>query len=177
MAQMSQSNETGLRYDKSLFTSPLVHARKIIQAPVEKVWKAWSTPELIKQWWGPVHFGCPEATMTFKVGGQYLFAMKDNQSGKVSWSAGVYEQIVPNAKLVFTDHFSDERGNSLPAADYGMPGNWPEVRYVTVSFEPTSPFQTRVHLTHEGIPAEMHDDCGRGWSSSLDKLKTLAARL
>ncbi|MBX2994143.1 MAG: SRPBCC domain-containing protein [Bdellovibrionaceae bacterium] len=177
MAQMSQNTETGLRYDKTLFTSPLVQVRKTFQAPLEKVWKAWSTPELIKQWWGPAHFSCPEAQITFKVGGQYIFAMKDNQTGNVSWSTGVYEQIIPGQKLAFTDHFSDERGNYMAPADYGMTGNWPEVMYVTVTFGPLSPYQTRIELTHEGIPAEQHDDCVAGWSSSLDKMKKLVARI
>ena len=39
---------------------------RVIDAPVEQVWKAWTDPELVKQWWGPDGFTCPLARIDFR---------------------------------------------------------------------------------------------------------------
>ena len=43
------------------------------------------------------------------------------------WSMGVYSEIVPQKRLVYTDSFADERGNVVPSTHYGMSGDF--VRY------------------------------------------------
>lgn len=154
--------------------SPPVEVKRTFHAPPEMVWKAWSTPALVKLWWGPEGFSCPEAKLEFREGGKYLFAMK-NPDGKVVWSGGVYEEISPD-KLVYTDNFTDQRGHIVSAADYGMPGEWGETTRVTVEFEPAGEGQTKMRLKHEGIPADMHDDCVQGWTSTIDKMQRVVER-
>lgn len=46
---------------------------RVFDAPREKVWKAWTDPELIKKWWGPKDFTAPRIEIDFRVGGKYLF--------------------------------------------------------------------------------------------------------
>ena len=54
-----------------------------------------------------------------------------------------------------------------------MSGKWGDVSIATINFESISPDETKMTLEHEGIAAEMHDDCIDGWNSSFDKLERL----
>lgn len=145
---------------------------RFFSAPIEKVWLAWSNEFLMKQWWGPVGYSCPNAKIDFRVGGESLLAMKDPQ-GEVVWSGGVYKEIVPYKKIVTTDHFADEKGNIISANEVGMEGDWPLDCLITIDFSDANEEEVKIIIHHEGIPAEMHDDCMHGWNSSLDKLQEL----
>jgi uncharacterized protein YndB with AHSA1/START domain len=168
-------NTTETEQGKSLEASPLVEVTRTFRAPVERVWNALSDPELIKQWWGPTNFTAPNAETDFRVGGKYLFSMQ-GPDGKVIWSGGDYKEIIPDKKIVCTDHFSDKDGNPITANEAGMTGDWPKDLYITIELESIGPDQTKMAISHEGIPAEMHDDCVKGWSESVDKLQKLVER-
>lgn len=172
----NRMNHVGIEHKKSPDHAPLIEISRIFQAPVERLWNAWSDAEMVKQWWGPESYTCPFAKIDFRVGGKNLMAMKA-PDGKVTWSGGTYEEITPKRRFVCTDSFTDENGNVISAKDAGMPGNWQsDVLYVTVEFEPLDDGETKMNLNHEGIPKEMHDDCVNGWNSSLDKLQKLVER-
>ncbi len=67
---------------------------RIFDAPRDLVWKAWTTPELVKEWWGPKDFTAPSIQMDFRVGGKYLFCMhgpKGTEFDKDFWSAGRFK--------------------------------------------------------------------------------------
>lgn len=163
-------------HKNSTSQSPLVEISRVFQASVESLWSAWSEPEMLKQWWGPENYSCPDAKIDFRVGGKSLLAMK-GPDGKVIWSGGTYEEIVPKTKIVSTDSFMDEKGNVISAEDAGMPGNWQsDTLYITVEFEKLGENETKMGLSHEGIPKEMYDDCVSGWNSSIDKLQKLVER-
>ena len=49
---------------------------RIFDAPVELVWKAWTEPERVMRWWGPKGYTSPAASIDFRVGGKYLWAMR-----------------------------------------------------------------------------------------------------
>lgn len=152
---------------------PIVEVEMNVRAPLSQVWRVWSEPEFMRQWFGPEGYSCPEAKMEFREGGRYTIAMKGPE-GKVNWSAGEFREILQNERIVYTDHFSDENGKAVDPAIYGMPGNWPANTFVTVEFARANGGATLVKLRHEGIPAEMHDDCVQGWTSTLEKMKRVA---
>lgn len=152
---------------------PPVEVQMVFQAPVERVWRAWSDPEMVKQWWGPEGFSCPEAHMDFRLSGKYSFAMADDKKGGVVWSSGEYKELIPNERIVYTDYFSDASGKPVDPKTVGMPGIWPANTFVTLEFERKGENQTSLSLKHEGIPAEMHDDCVQGWTSTLEKMRRL----
>ena len=141
----------------------------IFNLPVSTVWKAFTNEEYFKKWWGPKGFTCPSSKLEPKVGGTYLNCMR-GPDGKDFWSTGTVKEFIPEKKLVITDSFADEKGNKIPAAEYGMPGEWPLESLITVKMEEFNG-ATKLNLHHEGIPPEMHDECIRGWSESLDKLE------
>lgn len=148
--------------------NPIVIDR-VFNLPVNKVWSAWTDPEEFKKWLGPENYTCPSSEVDFRVGGKYLHCMR-SPDGQEFWSTGVYKEIVPQRKQVYTDSFSDENGNVIPASALNMPGEWPTELLVTVTFEEAGE-KTKLKLRHEGIPDEMRDDCIKGWSESLDKLE------
>lgn len=167
-----------VEHKKSSAETPLVEVTKIYNANVEDVYKAWSDEGIVLNWWGPKNYSCPFAKINFKVGGKYLFAMKKNDEDQVLWSTGTYVQIVPNKKIICSDQPSDKFGNVITPQEAGFKGVWPDngLAYITVEFEALSDTQTRLQLSHENLPAHMHDECVDGWSSSLDKIKPLVEK-
>lgn len=142
-------------------------------APIGRVWKSWCSADMMKQWFGPTNYTCPEAQINFEEGGKYLVAMED-PSGNVSWGTGVYKEIDPFQKIILLDAFSDAHGNIISAKKAGMLGDWKsDYCTITVEFQSTPEDGTIMTLKHEGIPSEMHNECLQGWSQSFDKLKKL----
>ena len=146
-----------------------VEIHRVFSLPVYKVWQALTVPEYFKKWWGPEGFTCPSSSMEARKGGKYLNCMR-GPDGKEYWSTGVVQEFIPEKRLVITDHFSDSKGNITNASEHGMPGDWPTEMLITFELEEADG-ATKLKLTHEGIPEEMHDDCINGWSESFDKLE------
>ncbi len=148
-------------------------------APRERVWKAWTDPEMLKRWWGPEHFTAPSIKIDLRVGGKYVYAMRGpagTQWDKVMYSAGVYKEIVPNEKLVTTDYFSDENGNMLDPTAYGQSSDAPREMTITVLFEEIEKGKTRLSITYMKPETEaqyqamLKSGMTEGWNSSLNKL-------
>ncbi|MEO6611720.1 MAG: SRPBCC domain-containing protein [Chitinophagaceae bacterium] len=142
---------------------------RVFHLPLNKVWQAWTHPESFKRWWGPEDYTCPSSSMDFRTGGKYLHCMR-SPGGEETWSTGIFKEIDPYKKLVFTDSFSDNKGNLIPASAMNMPGEWPLELLVIVHFRDQYP-NTKILLQHEGIPSEMQPDCITGWNESFDKLE------
>ena len=142
---------------------------RVFDAPRELVWKAWTEPERLKKWWGPETFTAPVIKMDLRVGGSYLYCMRSPE-GQDFWTTGVYREIVPMERLVYTDSFSDAEGNVVTASQHGLQGDWPLELLVTVTFEEVGG-KTKMTLRQSGIPAgEMSDMTAAGWNGSFDKL-------
>ena len=138
-------------------------------APRERIWQAWTEPEQLARWWGPQYFTAPFARIDLRVGGGYLFCMRSPEETDY-WSTGLYREIDPPRRLVFTDSFADAAGNVVPARQYGMSGDWPDELLVTLTLEEVDG-KTVQTLRHTGIPAgEMREMCAAGWHSSFNKL-------
>jgi len=142
---------------------------RVFDAPIERVWQAWTDPKHIMLWWGPKDFTAPTIQVDLREGGKYLYCMR-GPDGKNYWSTGTFEEIVPMERLVFTDSFADEDGNIVSAAYYGMPEEFPLILKVTVELEEL-PGKTKMTLKHSGMPpSESKEMAGQGWNESFDKL-------
>lgn len=164
--------KTKRRQDKGqqdLAVENAVVVHRVFDLPVKTVWRAITDADYFKKWWGPRGFTCPYSTMEARPGGRYLNCMRD-PDGKEYWSTGVVKEFIPEKKLVVTDSFADEKGNIKPAAEYGMPGDWPKELLVTYELEEADG-ATKLHMVQEGVPPEMHDECVQGWNESFDKLE------
>jgi uncharacterized protein YndB with AHSA1/START domain len=144
-----------------------VIAERIINAPRELVFKAWTDPEQVKHWWGPKDHTAPVAKADLRVGGKYHYAMR-SPDGQDFWTTGVYKEFAPPERVVYTDAFADAEGNEVPASHYGMPGDWP-VFTMTVTFEDLGG-KTKVTVRQAGaVPAEAQGDAELGYNQMFDK--------
>lgn len=153
---------------------------KTFTASPEAVWKAWTSPELIKKWWGPTGFTAPSAKIDLKIGGKYIYAMKGpegSQWDRVMYSAGVFKEIIPNKKIVVTDYFSDEVGNKIKPSEEGQDENFPDETTVTVLFEEVEPGKTKLSVIYpkpdnaEQFEAMKKSGMEEGWMQTLNKLE------
>ena len=165
-----------------------IKIERIFDAPREKVWKAWTDPELVKKWWGPEGFSAPYAKIDFREGGMYTFAMhgpEGSEWDRDMYSSGKYKEIVPPdpsaplraGKIVSTDYFSDKDGNLIKPSDEGQDASFPSEMTVTVTFEDLEDGRTKLTIHYPKPESEEHfqamikSGMEEGWSSSLDKLE------
>jgi uncharacterized protein YndB with AHSA1/START domain len=144
---------------------------RIFNAPRELVWKAWTKPEQIMRWWGPKGFTSPVSRIDLRVGGEYLNCMRSPE-GQDFWSKGVFREIAVPERLVMTDSFADENGNTVPASHYGLGEDTPLEMLITAMFEEHDG-KTKLTLKHsgiDGIGATDRDNMQQGWNQSFDKL-------
>lgn len=144
---------------------------RIIDAPRELVWKAWTEPDCMMRWWGPKGFTSPVCKIDPRVGGEYLNLMRSPE-GKDFWSVGVFREIVMPERLVMTDSFADKHGNIVKATHYGLSQGFPLEMLITAILEEHEG-KTKLTIKHSGIDSISDKDRGdmqQGWNESLDKL-------
>lgn len=147
---------------------------RVFNAPVERVWRAWTDPEMVMQWWGPEHFTAPLARIDFRVGGKYLFAMRDPE-GNDYYSTGEYVEIVPLRRIVYTDSFADADGNVVSPQQFGLSADFPASQEITLTFEDLGG-QTLLRVSSAAMPRDEFFEMARsGMSTSLDKLARVLA--
>ena len=78
---------------------------RLIDAPREKLYRAWTEPELLKQWFAPLPYTTPVAELDVRAGGSNVIVMRGPDGADMP-NAGVYLEVVPNERIVFTDAFS-----------------------------------------------------------------------
>jgi len=79
---------------------------RIIDAPRERVFAAWTQPDLLKQWFAPRPWTTMVAELDVRPGGTSFVIMRDPDGNEYP-NHGVYLEVVPNEKLVFTDAYTE----------------------------------------------------------------------
>ena len=137
-----------------------------IDVPPALVWKLWTEPEHVKQWFAPAPWTISECDIDLRPGGQFYTVMKSPE-GQAFPNMGCYLEIVPNEKLVFT--------NAL------APGYRPSEQpfftaIVTLEPTPTGTKYTAVAKHKDGAGRQQHEEMGfhEGWGQVLEQLVTLA---
>jgi len=82
-------------------TEPEFFITRTFNAPRELVWKMWTDPKHMTQWWGPRIFTCPICALDVRVGGTYRVVMRDSD-GIDYPCEGFYREIVEPERLVMT---------------------------------------------------------------------------
>jgi uncharacterized protein YndB with AHSA1/START domain len=84
------------------------------------VWDAYTTPELLDQWWAPKPFASRTKVMDFKVGGRRFYAMV-SPDGQERWALQKYTSISPKTNFKLFNAFADEDENpELPGSDWDL---------------------------------------------------------
>ena len=143
---------------------------RVLDAPVEPVWRAWSESEQMMRWWGPSGFTCPVARMDVREGGTSLVCMR-SPDGHDIYNTWTYERVAPMRELEFVQRFADSDGKPLAPAALGLPPDIPaEVRHLVV-FRPVGEARTELTVTEYGYPsAQIVELSKAGMEQCLDKL-------
>jgi len=109
--------EKDLKKNEAVFTKDLknktLFIRRVFDAPLEMVWRAWTESELLNQWWAPKPYRCDTGSMEFRPGGQWLYSMVGPEGTK-TWCKEVFEKIDLRKKIISTAYFCDDKGNLTP---------------------------------------------------------------
>jgi uncharacterized protein YndB with AHSA1/START domain len=146
---------------------------RVFDAPVERVWKAWSESEQVRRWWGPTGFTCPVANMDFNEGGTSLVCMRApaEYGGQDMYNTWTYQKITPMERIEFIHHFADKDGNKVAPSAHGLPPEIPfEVPHV-LTLKAIGSNQTEFTVTEYGYPsAQIVEMSKGGMEQCLDKL-------
>ncbi|MEX2202146.1 MAG: SRPBCC domain-containing protein [Dongiaceae bacterium] len=130
-------------------------------APAATLFALWTEPEHFRRWMGPADFDCPEATMDVRVGGAYSAMIRSAAQGENRFS-GVYREIVPNRRLVFTFAWN----NAGPSDGIEM--------LITITFEERNGRTVQTFHQRPFRNVESRDAHRGGWIGTFDKLAAYA---
>ncbi|MSO99848.1 MAG: hypothetical protein EXR07_02175 [Acetobacteraceae bacterium] len=138
---------------------------RVIDAPPEKLFRAWADPLMLKQWFAPLPFTAPVVELDVRPGGASLVAMRGPDGAEMP-CRGVHLEVVPNQRLVFTDAFSAAREPSEKA-----------FMTVILTFEDLggrTKYTAQVRHWTE-VDRETHENMGfyQGWGQCADQLTKL----
>ena len=137
--------------------------RRVIKAPRDRVYAAWTGPEQLKQWFGPENVQTRDLIADARVGGEFRWDLVNSEGEEMSMR-GEFRELQPGKKIVFTWQWEDDE-------------DWENhVSIVTVELDDADG-GTELRLTHEKLPnVESRDGHTRGWNSALDKLEKFFSR-
>ena len=134
--------------------------KRLIKAPRERVYAAWTDPAQLKRWFGPENVQTRDLTADARVGGKFRWDIIDPDGDEMTVH-GEYRELQPNRKIVFTWQWDDDEVWENHAS------------IVSVELDDVDG-GTELRLTHEQLPSEQsRDGHTRGWNSALDKLEKL----
>jgi uncharacterized protein YndB with AHSA1/START domain len=147
------SVQAGKPVDKPALT---LH-RKFPVAP-EKVWRAWTEPQALKQWFGPGdrHQPVSVADVDVRVGGRFRLVF-GGADGNEHEAAGVYREVQPHRKLVFT---------------WCWPRTTPErISQITILLHPEGAGTDMEFRQEQFFDEAARDGHLRGWTGTFGKLE------
>lgn len=149
----------------SIATRPTLRMQRHFDAPRPLVWRAWTNPEVMVLWLGPVEWPAVSATQDLRVGGKWRACLRSPDTGQDLWQGGVYREIVPDERLVFTFKW-DESHEDGPPVD----------TLVTVQLRDAPGGGTLMDFTHEGLKSEQSlTGHKHGWTSTFERLEAFLA--
>jgi uncharacterized protein YndB with AHSA1/START domain len=160
---MTTTNKTTPASDRELVLT------RIIDAPREKVFKAWTDPELLKQWFAPAPWTTPAAQTDVRPGGSSLIVMR-GPDGNDFPNSGVYLEVVKNERLVFTDAYTKA----------WEPSEKPFMTVILTFEDEGGKTKYTARVQHWTVAdRETHEKMGfhQGWGQCTDQLAALVARL
>ena len=136
-----------------------VRLHRVIRAPAERIYKAFTDAEAMAKWLPPNGFTGKVHQMDAKVGGSWRMSFTNFTSGNGHSFGGKYLELAPGERVRYTSVFDDP--------------NLPGEMTTTVALRRT-PFGTEMNITQEGIPAVIPvEACYLGWQESLALLAKL----
>ena len=136
-----------------------VRLHRVLTAPPQKIYRAFTEADAIASWLPPFGFLCTVHELDAKVGGQHRMSFRNFTTGRSHSFGGTYLELIPAEKLVYTDRFDDP--------------NLPGTMEVSVTLKPVV-CGTELSVQQAGIPESIPlEMCYLGWQESLAQLATL----
>jgi uncharacterized protein YndB with AHSA1/START domain len=152
----------------TLPTDTQILIQREFDAPRHLVYRAWTTPELIKRWWHANRGKATSAEVDLRVGGRWRWVMVTNAGFEVAFH-GEYRELVPNERIVYTEVYE------------GIPGGDDDPALVTLTFTEVDGRTTLTQLvemsTREGRDAILNSGMEAGMQDALDLLEQVAISL
>ncbi len=140
-------------------TTHTIRLHRIIRAEPAKVFRAFTEAAAMAKWNAPHGFTCTIEHLDARAGGAFRMAFTNFSSGKSHSFGGVYRELVPGERLVYSDRFDDP----------SLPGEM----ITTVTLRPVIG-GTELNLEQAGVPAAIPAEmCYLGWQESLGQLAQL----
>ena len=142
---------------------------RLIDAPREKLYRAWTDPTLLKQWFAPLPYTTPVAELDVRPGGSAFIVMR-GPDGKDLPNHGVYLEVVPNQRLVSTDAYTQA----------WEPSEKPFMTLILTFEDEGGKTRYTARVRHWTVAdREAHEKMGfhQGWGICADQLTALVARI
>lgn len=148
---------------------------RVVDAPRDVVFQAWTDEKHLEQWWGPKGCQIFSCKNDLRVGGTMHYGMR-MPNGDELWGIWVYREIAPPERLAFVNSFA------TPAAEIvrpPFPGRWPVEMLTTVTLTDAGGGKTKVAV--QSVPTNAteeerctfehaHGSLRHGWGGTLDQL-------
>lgn len=132
--------------------------KRLIKAPRDRVYAAWTDPAQLKQWFGPENVRTDELVADVRVGGKYRWDLTTPEGEKMTCQ-GEYRELEPGRKFAFTWQWQDDE-------------DWKDHTSIVTVELCDRDGGTEICLTHKQLPNE--ESCKghtRGWNSAVDKVE------
>lgn len=136
-----------------------VRLHRVLKAPAERLYRAFTTADAMTKWLPPHGFTCTVHHLDARAGGSFRMSFTNFSTQQSHSFGGEYLELVPNSLLRYTDRFDDP--------------NLPGVLQVTVTLTPVL-CGTELIVVQDGIPNAIPVEmCYLGWQESLEQLAAL----
>jgi uncharacterized protein YndB with AHSA1/START domain len=145
----------------------------VFDAPIERVWEAWTDPEQVMKWWGPDCFTCPSAKIDFREGGKSVVCMRAPASfgGQDMYSSWTYQKIVPLESIEFVQNMADKDGATVDPETLGLPPDFPRDQRNLVTFKSAGAGKSEMKVTQfDWTPGPMLELAEKGWKQCMGKM-------
>jgi uncharacterized protein YndB with AHSA1/START domain len=154
-----------------------VRVEREFDAPIERVWAAWTTPDDLRAWWGPTGFTCPRAETDIRPGGHIFVTMR----APAEWGGLDYHnrwdltEVEPPRRLAYVHRFADAAGTAISPAEAGVSADGvPEHGEHEVLLTALDEERTRLEMVEHGYTTEAARDMSQGGlEQCLDKMALL----
>lgn len=160
---MTSSTSTASVHDRELVLT------RLIDAPREKLFRAWTDPELLRQWFAPLPYTTPVAELDVRPGGSSLIVMR-SPDGTDMPLRGVYLEVVENERIVCTDAYTKP----------WEPSDKPFMTIIVTFENEGGKTRYTARARHWTVAdRETHEKMGfhQGWGRCADQLTALVAKI
>ncbi len=154
-----------------------VKVEREFDAPIDRVWAAWTTPDDLRAWWGPIGFTCPRADVDIRPGGRIFVTMRapDGWGGFEQHSTWDIVDVDPPRRLSYVFRFADAAGTAITAVAAGIPAEGvPDEGHHEVVLTAIGEGRTLLEMIEHGYTTEEARDLSKGGlEQCLDKMAVL----